>query len=113
MTSLSRDDNRIAVIGGTSSTDGRSVVPIYVDPTTHRVLVSIASISSLFTKDTFTSTNGQTTFTPSKTVAFDVYMSINGAIQTPATDYSIVGGDYVLNSGIPSGCAVILLYVNA
>lgn len=42
MTSLKRDDNRIAVIGGVSSTDLVTVVPIAVDPTTNAVLVQLA-----------------------------------------------------------------------
>ncbi len=82
-----------------------------IDQTTGRILVDVSSpISTSMQKDVFTSTNGQTTFIPSKTLVFDFFISINGAIQTPSTDYSIVGGNYVLNSGIPSGNAVILLY---
>ena len=82
-----------------------------IDQTTGRILVDVTTIiSTSMQKDVSTSTNGQTTFTPSKTLVFDFYMSVNGSIQTPSTDYSIVGGSYVLNSAIPSGCNVILLY---
>lgn len=45
MTSLARDANRIAVIGGTSSVDGVTVVAPYVDPTTHRLLVDASGIT--------------------------------------------------------------------
>lgn len=38
--SLPRDANRIAVIGGVSSSDGVTVVAPYVDPVTHRLLVN-------------------------------------------------------------------------
>lgn len=88
------------------------VFPGQIDQATGRILVdaTTAPISTSMQKDVFTSTNGQTTFIPTKTVVFDFYMSINGSIQTPSTDYSIVGGNYVLNSGIPSGNAVVLLY---
>jgi hypothetical protein len=86
-----------------------------IDQSTGRILVDLAGggipvISSAMQKDIFSSTNAQTTFIPSKTVVYDFYMSVNGSIQTPSTDYSIIGGNYVLNSGIPSGNAVILLY---
>ena len=88
-----------------------------IDQTTGRVLVDMAGggtvISTSMQKDVFTSTAGQTTFTPSKTLVYDFYMTINGSVQTPSgatPDYSIVGGNYVLNSGIPSGCVVIILY---
>jgi hypothetical protein len=108
-----RDKNFIPALLGTSSTDGQTPIPIFADPTTHRLLVDLAGgnvISTSMQKDTTTSTNGHTVFIPSKTLVFDFYISVNGAIQTPSADYSIIGGNYVLNSPIPSGCAVILLY---
>ncbi len=53
---LARDANRITVIGGTSSSDGTTVTPIYVDPTTHRLLVDLAG--SGITVGTTTITSG-------------------------------------------------------
>lgn len=86
-----------------------------IDQTTGRILVDATGISvaAALQKDTFTSTNNQTTFPATKTIAFDIFISVNGSIQFPSTDYSIVGGSYVLNSGIPSGCAVILMYATS
>lgn len=40
--SLPRDNNRITVIGGTSSSDGVTPTTIYVDPSTHRMKVDLA-----------------------------------------------------------------------
>jgi len=108
-----RDKNFVTTLLATSSVDGKSPVLVYADPTTHRILTEMAGISTFFQKDTFSSTNNQTTFIPSGTVSFDIYMSVNGSIQMPSTDYSIVGGSYVLNAGIPSGCAVILMYATS
>lgn len=105
-----RDQNFVPTLLGVSSTDAETPIAVYADPTTHRLLVDATGSATSFQKDVFTSTNGQTTFTPSQTVSVDIYFSLNGAIQTPSTDYSIVGGDYVLNSAIPSGVAVILFY---
>lgn len=109
--SAPRDNNRVPTMIGVSSSDGVTPVTVYVDPITHRMLVDLASVSSSFQTDTFTSTNNQTTFTPSTTLVADFFISVNGAIQTPSTDYSIVGGEYVLNAGIPAGCNVILKYI--
>ena len=109
-----RDKNFTTTLLATSSTDGKSTVNVYADPTTHRLLVdNSGGVSGFFQTDLFTSTNNQTTFTPSKTPVATVYFSVNGSIQTPATDYSLTGGSYVLTAGIPSGCAVIAVYVTS
>ena len=109
-----RDDNAVpTAIFENSSVPGQTLSG-QIDQTTGRILVDVAGsgtvISTSMQKDVFTSTNSQVTFITSKTLVYDFYMSVSGSIQTPSTDYSIVGGNYVLNSGIPSGCAVILLY---
>ena len=108
-TDASRDGNFVPTLLGSSSVDGKPVV-LWADPTTHRLLVDATGATVNFQTDIFTSTNNQTTFTPSKTPVYTLYMSVNGSIQTPATDYSLTGGSYVLSSGIPSGNAVVILY---
>ena len=85
------------------------VMPGQIDQATGRVLVETGTTTN-FQKDAFTSTNNQTTFVPTKTVIFDLYMSVNGSIQMPSANYSLIGGSYVLNSGVPAGCDVILCY---
>ena len=105
-----KDRNFVNSLLAVSSVDGKSTVKLYADPTTHRLLTSGGAVSTSMQKDQFTATNNQTTFVPSKTVVYDFYMSIMGAIQTPSTDYSIIGGNYVLNSGVPQGSIIILLY---
>src|SRR3990167_7196691 len=37
MVAIPRDENRGILLGGVSSSDGTTPVPIYVDPTTHRL----------------------------------------------------------------------------
>ncbi len=98
---------------GVSSADGVTPVLIYADPTTHRLYVTSSSISSLFQTDTFTSTNNQTTFTASKTVAYTIFLSVNGSVQRPTTDYTVSSGNAVLTNGIPSGNDVIWVYVTS
>jgi parallel beta-helix repeat protein len=46
MTSIPRDSNRITTVAGASSTDGVTPVPVYADPTTHRMLVDTSGSSS-------------------------------------------------------------------
>jgi hypothetical protein len=113
-TNAKHDDNYVPTALFAQSSAPSFVSPGQIDQLTGRILVDASGSSMLIStgmqKDVFSSTNGQTTFIPSKTLVFDFFISVNGSVQTPSTDYSIVGGSYVLNSGIPSGCAVILLY---
>lgn len=113
MAQAKRDQNFVPTLLAVSSMDGSTPTTVYADPTTHRLLVDIGGFSSALQTDTFTSTNNQTTFTPSLVPAGTIYLSVNGSIQTPATDYSFTGGSYVLSSGIPAGCSVIACYVTS
>lgn len=40
MSNASRDENSVPTLLGVSSSDGVTPVPVYVDPSTHRVLAS-------------------------------------------------------------------------
>ncbi len=108
------DKNFTRSLLAVSSVDGTSTVKLYADPTTHRLLVdNSAGISSFFQTDIFTSTNNQTIFTASKTVAYTVGFYVNGSLQTPSTDYSVTSGVATLSSGIPSGNIVVWVYVTS
>lgn len=114
MANASRDANFVPTLLGVSSTDGSTPVKLYADPTTHRLLVdSSGGIAGILKTDIFTSTNNQTTFVPSATPAATIFLSVNGSVQTPTTDYSLTGGNYVLSSGIPAGCAVVIVYTTS
>lgn len=111
-----RDGNQVPTLLAVSSVDLKTPVTLIADPTTHRLLTTSTgggSVAAALNKDIYFATNGQTTFAATMTVAFDIYMSVNGAIQTPSTDYSIIGGSYVLNSGIPQGSVIVLLYATS
>lgn len=84
-----------------------------IDQTTGRILVDVAGGLSTtnFKTETFTSTNGQTTFAASFTIDFDNGFYVNGSRQRPSTDYTISGQSYVLTNGIPSGNDVIISYI--
>jgi hypothetical protein len=89
------------------------VSPGQINQVTGRILVDAigGGVSGFFQTDIFTSTNNQTIFTASKNVAYTVYLSINGSIQTPATDYSVTSGVTTLSVGIPSGNVVVWCYI--
>lgn len=106
----SRDNNRVTTLLAVSSVDLTTVVKVAADPTTHRLLVDSGGGGNTFQTDTFTSTNNQTIFTASATVVYTLYLSINGAIQTPNSDYSVTGNVATLSNGIPSGSVVVWLY---
>lgn len=109
----SRDQNRIPTLLCVSNVDYVTPVKVAADPVTHRLLTDSAAISLSLQTDAFTSTNGQTTFTATKNIAFMIYVSVNGSIQRPSTDYTISGSNVVLTSGIPSGNDVILTYATS
>ncbi len=109
----SRDGNRITTLLAVSSTDFETVVKVAADPVTHRLLTDSAGISASLQTDTFTSTNGQTTFTASVTPVYTIYFSVNGSIQRPSTNYTVTGSNAVLSSGIPSGNDVIWVYTTS
>lgn len=112
MNNAPKDKNAVSALLATSSVDGTTVT-VYADPTTHRLLVGTAGVSTFFQTDTFSSTNNQTVFTASKNVAYTVYLSVNGSIQLPSSDYSVTGNVATLANGIPSGCAVIWVYITS
>jgi hypothetical protein len=111
MANASIDQNFTRTLLAVSSTDGTTPVTLYADPTTHRLLVDLADISSHFKTDQYTSTASQVQFTASQTPLQTEYVTVNGLIQTPTTDYSISGSTLTLASGIPAGCSVLWRYI--
>jgi len=46
MAQAQRDQNNVPTLLGVSSTDGKTPIPIYANPTTHRLLVDNAGVTS-------------------------------------------------------------------
>ncbi len=97
--SLPRDANRINVIGGTSSVDGVSPVAIYVDPTTHRLLVdlsgaAVTSISVASANGLAGTSSGGTTPILTLSTTVNGIVKGNGTALSAATD----GTDYLSSS---------------
>lgn len=71
-----------------------------------------SSFSSLFVTDTFTSTNNQTVFSTSQNVLVLFSFVVNGQTQM-STDYTFNGlHTFTLNSGIPAGLPVTIVYAH-
>lgn len=112
---LRRDEDRVTVIGGITDDSNQFVTQARIDATTGRLKVtaSIANITTLFTADTSTSTNGQTTITSSKTMNFIIMLSIAGQVWQPntGTGFTYTGTTVTLTSAIPAGEEIVLVYI--
>lgn len=105
--SAPKDANRVPVIIGTSSADGVTPTTIYVDPTTHRVLVddvtggTVTSVS-VVTANGFAGTVATATTTPAITLT----TTITGVLKGNGTAISAAtaGSDYAVGSiGLAGG----------
>jgi hypothetical protein len=96
------------------------VAPGQIDEFTGRVLVDAigsigptgAQIAAHFITDIFVSTNGQTIFTASQAAPLSTeYITENGSIMTPSSEYSISGNTLTLSSGVPSNITILWRYI--
>lgn len=106
------DDNYVPTALFAISTATNFVAPGQIDQITGRILVDASGggIASDFQTDVFTSSNNQTIFTATKTVAYTLGFYVNGSLQTPSTDYSVSSSVATLANGIPSGNIVVWVY---
>lgn len=82
MANVARDENRIPTIAAVSNADSTVVVPLYADPTTHRLLVSTSGSTTPGGSDT------QVQFNDGGTMAGDAGLTYN-----KTTDTLTVAGD--------------------
>jgi len=111
-----RDANAVPTALFESSTVPGQTLSGQIDQTTGRILVdasvSGSVIATHFQTDTFTATNNQTIFTASQSnPLYNMYVSENGAIQTPSSDYSTSTNTLTLSSGVPSGTIILWQYI--
>lgn len=113
---LSRDQNRVTVLGAITDDSNAFVTQLRVDPATNRlkvtgtVSISGATLAAHTQTDVFTSTNGQTAFTATQTVATTIYLAVSGVLQTPTTDFTATTTTATLSAGIPAGLPVVWTY---
>lgn len=90
------------------------VMPGQIDQATGRILVEGSGggggIAAQMQTDVFTASNAQTIFTASQTVAYTFGFYVNGALQTPNSDYTVSADVATLANGIPQGNVVVWVY---
>lgn len=95
------------------------VAPGQIDQNTGRILVDLGGgVAGALQTDIFTATANQTVFNASKTVAGTIYLSVNGAIQTPSNIdpsgyYTVSGNTATLSQAIPTNSIVIWEYATS
>lgn len=92
MAQASRDQNFVPTLLAVSSVDGVTPVPVYANPTTHRLLVDIPSGSGTVTDVSVVSANGfaGTVATSTTTPAITLSTSITGILKGNGTAISAV-----------------------
>ena len=115
MANAKKDDNRIATLIGTSSSDGATPINVYVDPTTHRLLVDNATTSGTVTSVSVVTANGisgsvaTATTTPAITLTLGVITptSVNGlTLASQAIGFTIAGGTTSKTLTVPLDASV-------
>lgn len=115
------DDNfvRTAMFAQQGAT--QFVAPGQIDQLTGRILVDLAGgggVAGALQTDVFVSTNNQTVFNASKTVAGTIFLSINGAIQTPTNVdpsgyYTVTGNTATLSQAYPTASIIVWVYATS
>lgn len=93
------DGNHVAVIAGVSSTDGKTIVLPWVDPVTHRLLVTSTGggTTTVYTETPSGAINGSNlTYTVAHTINSIFSFAINGQYLHPR-DIGAGTGDYTFS----------------
>lgn len=115
------DDNAVVTALFVQQGSVTTVAPGQIDQTTGRILVDASgggSVAGALQTDIFVSTNGQTVFTATKTIAAMIYVSVQGAVQTPSNVdpsgyYTATSSTVTFSSGQIVGSIVILCYATS
>ena len=103
MAEAARDQNRIPTLMAVSSVDGTTPVPLYADPTTHRLYVDLPGGSGTVTSVSVVSANGfaGTVANATTTPAITLSTTITGVLKGNGTAISAAsaGTDYTTPTG--------------
>ena len=104
MSNAQHDQNHVPSLLGVSSVDGSTIVPIYANPTTHRLLVDIPSGSGTVTSVSVVTANGfaGSVANATSTPAITLSTTITGVLKGDGTAISAAsaGTDYVAPGAI-------------
>lgn len=84
-----RDQNRIAVATGQSSTDSTQTLPFLINPVTGRVLVDNASVTGTIVLNEVVSGSGTSWTLAHTPTSAGIALFANGQRLTPTVDYSL------------------------
>lgn len=117
MSNAKHDENAVPTLIGVSSVDGVTPVNVWVDPTTHRLLVDATGGSSVNYGDGIIpsgAVNGSNQIfvlpnTPSPALSLQLF--VNGQLMSPiGVDYSLTTATITLNTAPPTGSTIIAWY---
>lgn len=93
MGNAKRDDNYVPTLIAVSNADGTTPVTLYADPTTHRLLVSLASFSDAETPSgAINGTNLTFTLANTPSPAASLMLVLNSGVQVAGgIDYTLSG----------------------
>lgn len=96
------DNNHVAVLMATSSSDGKTPVLVWADPTTHRLLTT-AGTTTIYTETPTGLINGSNvTYTVLHTINNVFGLYINGQFLHPTTDYTTSGTTITMTTALVS-----------
>lgn len=117
MTNIStpRDNNRVPALIGVSSSDGSTPTTVYVDPTTHRVLVDATGGLSFADSETpsgaINGSNVTYTLAHTPSPAGSLILTVNGQVLAPVgVDFTLSTATITMNTAPPSGSSVLAWY---
>jgi len=116
--SAPRDNNRVPVIIGTSSTDGKTPVTIYADPTTHRLLVDLPGGGTVpnfadaeIPTGAINDANTIFTLANAPNPAASLVLSVNGQVLAPVgVDFTLTGSTITINIAPATGSPILAWY---
>ena len=109
-----KDDNNVSTLIGVSSSDGTTPITVYVNPTTHRMLVT--SDVNFADEETPTGTidGSNTSFTLANTVdpVGSLILVLNGAVQKSGSgnDFTLSGTTITYEVAPPTNSVLIAWY---
>ncbi len=109
-----RDDNQVTTLIGVSNADGTTPVTLYVDPVTHRLLVSVSGNEVVDEEPSGAVDGTNPTFVLANTpVAGSVRLYEGGVRKRAIIDFSVSGDTITMTYNPPKGSYVTTDYTKA